>query len=251
MKSGQKPKLYHALRIACLVLPLSVTLSLGAGPAPKEHVFDTQPLGIKVSIKMVGPYMEAADLQIICLFKHKDSGDIYQGAAKDTDEHLRGLLSTLRNRGEFVGELGETILFDPPKGSIPAKRFMVIGLGDEHDLSLDSLRVVGRIAAREAVRLKASHVAWAPVIRDEGNTAIEVGAGDRAFVEQMLAAYDTEKRLQAQGLNATFSIQTFVVEAGPTYFDSAVKEVSEGISTATSEIKRRTNVSYVSGKANE
>jgi hypothetical protein len=115
MKSGQKPKLYHALRIACLVLPLSVTLSLGAGPAPKEHVFDTQPLGIKVSIKMVGPYMEAADLQIICLFKHKDSGDIYQGAAKDTDEHLRGLLSTLRNRGEFVGELGETILFDPPK----------------------------------------------------------------------------------------------------------------------------------------
>ena len=32
---------------------------------------------------------------------------------------------------------------------------MVIGLGDEKDLSLNSLQVVGRIAAREAVRLKA------------------------------------------------------------------------------------------------
>jgi len=40
-------------------------------PAPKENVFATKPLGIRVSIKMDGPYMEAADLQIICLFKHK------------------------------------------------------------------------------------------------------------------------------------------------------------------------------------
>ena len=95
--------------------------------------------------------------------------------------HLSGILSALRNRGEFVGELGETFLFTPPKGSIPAKHFMVIGLGDEKDLSLDSLRVVGRIAAREAVRLKAKHVAWAPVIRDEGNSTIEVGQGDRSF----------------------------------------------------------------------
>lgn len=248
MKSKPRPNLCSAFRIVCLALPLSLALALGAEPGPKEHVFDTQPLGIRVSIKMVGPYMEAADLQIICLFKHKDSGDTYQGAAKDTDEHLHGLLSTLRNRGEFVGDLGETILFDPPKGSIPAKRFMVIGLGDEQSLSLDSLRTVGRVAAREAVRLKASHVAWAPVIRDQGNSTIEVGAGDRAFVEQMLAAYDTEKRLQAQGLNPKFDIATFVVEAGPTYFDSAVKEVGEGISTATAEIKGRSNASYVSGK---
>ena len=228
-----------------LVLALSTSI---AQPAPKEHVFDTRPLGIKVSIKMVGPYMEAADLQIICLFKHKESGDTYQGAAKDTDDHLHGLLSALRNRGEFVGELGETILFDPPAGSIPAKRFMVIGLGDEKNLSLDSVRVVGRIAAREAVRLKASHVAWAPVIRDEGNSTIDVGAGDRAFVEQMLAAYDTEKRLQAQGLSPKFSIETFVVEAGPSFFDSAVKDVNEGITTMGAQLGGRDNSPYTAGK---
>ena len=193
---------------------------------------------------MIGPYTQPADLQIICLFKHKPSGDTYQGAAKETDSHLGGILSALRNRGEFVGELGETFLFTPPSGTIPAKRFMVIGLGDEKDLSLNSLRVVGRVAAREAVRLKASHVAWAPVIRDEGNTVIEVGQGDRAFVEELLSAYDTEQRLQAQGLAPKFKIEDVVIEAGPSFFDSAVKQVGEGIDSITAELRQRDATPY-------
>jgi len=230
------------LTLACLV----ATAGAADSPAPKENIFATKPLGIQVSIKMDGPYMEAADLQIICLFKHKTSGDIYQGAAKETDAHLNGLLTAVRNRGEFVGELGETFLFTPRKGSIPAKRFMVIGLGDEKDLSLDSLKVAGRVAAREAVRLQARHVAWAPVIRDEGNTTIEVGEGDRAFVEQMVLAYDTEKRLQAQALAPEFSIESVVVEAGPAFFDSAVKQLGEGIDSVTAELQKRDSTPYAS-----
>src|SRR5258708_39639233 len=99
----------------CLASMLAVAAASAAdsAAATKEKVFETKPLGIQLSIKMVGPYMEAADLQIICLFKHKDSGDAYQGAAKDTDAHLSGLLSALPNPGEFVGELGETFLFTP------------------------------------------------------------------------------------------------------------------------------------------
>jgi len=230
------------LTLACLV----ATAGAADSPAPKENIFATKPLGIQVSIKMDGPYMEAADLQIICLFKHKPTGDTYQGAAKDTDAHLGGILSALRNRGEFVGESGETILFTPPEGSIPAKRFMVIGLGEEKDLSLDTLRIVGRIAAREAVRLKAKHVAWAPVIRDEGSTTIDVGEGDRAFAEQMLSAYDTEKRLQAQGLASKFSIESLVIEAGPTFFDGAVKQVGQGIDSVNAELQKRDATAYAS-----
>ena len=124
----------------------------------------------------------------------------------------------------------------------------VIGLGEEKDLSLDSLRMVGRIAAREAVRLQAKHVAWAPVIRDEGNTVLDVGQGDRVFVEQMLSAYDTEKRLQAQALAPDFSIEDLVIEAGPTFFDSAVKQVSEGIESTTAELAQRNAAPYSSAK---
>ena len=237
-----KPGLFG---LAAILIALSTYGGDASAPA-KENVFETRPFGIKISVKMVGPYMEDADLQIICLFKHRPTGDTYLGAAKDTDTHLGGLLSALRDRGEFVGELGETILFTPPKASIPAKRFMVIGLGEEKDLSLDALRVVGRITAREAVRLKAEHVAWAPVIRDQGNSVLDVGQGDRAFAEQLLAAYDTEKRLQAQGLAPAFSIQSVVIEAGPSYFDDAVKKVGEGIASVTTELARRDASPYSS-----
>ena len=215
-----------------------------ASGAPKQTPVGSNPLGIAFSIKLAGPYSEAADLQIICLFKHKSAGDTYQGAAKDTDEKLGGLLSALRNRGEFVGELGETILFNPPANSIPAKQFMVIGLGEESDLSLDTLRVVGRIAAREAVRLKAKRVAWAPVIRDEGNSKIEVGQGDRTFVESALSAYDTELRLQAQGLADKFAIESWVIEAGPTFFDSAVEQVSKGIEETLPTLAKRSSAPF-------
>ena len=235
-----------AISVGLMLLVLGgveASFATEANTAPAEKTFEA-PHGLKVSIKMVGPYTEPADLQIITLFKHKASGDTYQGAAKDTDEHLHGILSALRNRGEFVGELGETFLFTPPNGSIPAKRFMVIGLGEEKDLSLDSLRVVGRIAAREAVRLNAKHVAWAPVIRDEGNTVVGVGEGDRAFIEQMLSAYDTEKRLQAEALAPAFSVEDLVIEAGPTYFDDAAKQVGEGIESMTAVLAQRNAAPY-------
>jgi hypothetical protein len=235
----------HFVILVCAGVVLS-TSAADPKTEPKESVFGAKPLGITLSVKMVGPYMEPADLQIICLFKHKSSGDAYVGAAKETDKELGGMLSALRDRGEFVGERGETILFTPPKGSIPAKQFMAIGIGEEKDLTLDTLRVVGRIAARESVRLKAKRVAWAPVIRDEGNSAIDVGEGDRAFTEQMLAAYDTEKRLQRQGLAQDFSIESFVIEAGPAFFDSAVKEVAEGIKGITVELQKRDAAPYAS-----
>src|SRR6266705_6281473 len=235
----------HLVALVCTGMVISAPAA-DSPITPKENVFPAKPLGITLSIKMVGPYMEPADLQIICLFKHKQTGDTYEGAAKETDEKLGGILSSLRNRGEFAGETGETFLLTPPKDSIPARRFMVIGLGEEKDLSLGSLRVVGRIAAREAVRLKAKHVAWAPVIRDEGNTAIDVGEGDRAFAEQMLVAYDTEKRLQAQHLAPEFSIESFVIEAGSSFFDGAVKGVGQGIDSVTAELQRRDATPYVS-----
>ena len=72
------------------------------------------------------------------------------------------------------------------------------------------------------------------------------GLGDRTFVEEMLSAYDTEKRLQAQGLAPKFSIEDCVIEAGPSYFDSAVKQVGEGIDFVTAELAKRDVAPYTS-----
>ena len=53
----------------------------------------------------------------------RHSGDTYQGAAKDTDAHLGGLLSALRNRGEFVGELGRNLSVHAAQRFHPGKAF--------------------------------------------------------------------------------------------------------------------------------
>jgi hypothetical protein len=66
----------------------------------------------------------------------------------DTRAHLGGILSAPRNRGEFLGEFRETFLFTPPSGAIPAKRFMVIGLGEENSSAFGRARIGPRWSSR-------------------------------------------------------------------------------------------------------
>jgi Cytosol aminopeptidase family, N-terminal domain len=227
---------------------LSAFMAIAADEAaPAEKTFDA-PHGMKVAVKMIGPYSQPTDLQIICVFKHKAEGDTYLSAMKDLNDKLGGLLSSLRDRGEFTGELGETILLDPPAGSIVPSRLLVIGLGPESQLSLETLKTVGRVALREAVAAKAKNVSFAPVLRDQGNSVLDVGEGDRAVVENVILAYDTEKRLQDQKLAEPFDIANWTIEAGPTFFDGAVKQIKSGIDTATQQTSQRSNEPYSSVK---
>jgi hypothetical protein len=193
---------------------------------------------------MMSPTAQEADLQIICLFKHKPDGDTYIEALKDFDDKLGGMLTALRTRGEFVGELGETISFYAPPKNIAAKRVLVIGLGDEAWLSLHTLEIVGRVALRESVRLEAQHVAFAQTIRDQGNATIDVGDGGRAVAENVVLAYDTEKRLQAEGLSAPFDVADWLIEAGPTYYAGVVTKVAEGVKAADARIAKRSDGAY-------
>lgn len=225
------------------VLGLGFILPARADDAPKEQSFQA-PHEMKMSVKMIGLVAQTTDLQIVCVFKHKAGGDTLIDAMTDFNDKLGGLLQAVRDRGEFVGELGETFLFLPPAGAITPKQVLLIGLGEEKDLSLDTLKVVGRVAVREAMRLKMAHVSFAPTIRDQGNKTIDVGDGDQVVAENVISAYDTEKRLQAQKLAAPFSIEDWTVEAGPAFFTEAATKVGQGI-TAASTLAGRTSQPYV------
>jgi hypothetical protein len=243
------------MTIAPLVLAVSALFSLvevraADAPAPAEKTFDA-PHGMKVGVKMVGPYGQTTDLQIICVFKHSASGDTYIAAMKDLDDKLGGLLSSIRNRGEFAGNLGETVVFVPPVGSTLAKKFLVIGLGDESDLSLTTMRIVGAIAIREAVRIKAPHVSFAPVLRDQGNNKLDVGECDRNVEEGALLAYEMEKRFQTQGLAHEFDVKDLTIEAGPAFFAGVANQLPVGIENATKEISKQSNDPYSTVKASK
>src|SRR5437588_4294086 len=214
----------------------------------KEKALDA-PNKVSIKVRMEGPYTADVPLQVVCYFKYTPEGaKKISGAPVELDKRLGGVIASLRERGEFVGEQLETLLITPPKDSIKAKALLLVGLGDEDALSLKLMEGVGRVALREAARLGVSRVAFAPLIRDQGNTKFGTGDVETAVVCGMLLAYDTEKRLQKEGLSKDFTLEQWNVEAGPKYFDETVTGVQKAIEQVDKAIKDRSADPLLKGK---
>ena len=214
----------------------------------KETALDA-PNKVKLRVRMEGPYTADVPLQVVCYFKYTPAGaKRMSGAPVELDKRLGGVIGSLRERGEFGGDQLETILITPPKDSIKAKALLLVGLGDEDTLSLKLMEDVGRVALREASRLGVGRVAFAPLIRDQGNSKFATGEVERAVVRGMLSAYDTEKRLQKEGLAKPYTLEEWWLEAGPAYFDETVAGVQKASAEASDLIKTRESKPYASGK---
>lgn len=221
-------------------------LSLSAWAAEPAKKSFAAPHGQTISVEMIGPVTQSTDLQIICVLKHDPAGDKYIEAMSDLNQKLHRILSNLRERGEFAGELGETLLITPPANSITPKRLLLIGIGEESALSLDRLALVGGIAARESARVGAVNVSFAPTLRDQGSSRIDVGEGDAAFTRGWIPAYDTEVKLQEQGLSPGGSVASLTIEAGAKYFDGAATKVADAVTAAGAAIRTRDGAPYAS-----
>ena len=214
----------------------------------KEKALDA-PNNVKIKVRMEGPYTADVPLQVVCYFKYTPEGaKRMSGAPVELDKRLGGVIGALRERGEFVGDQLETLLINPPKDSIKAKALVLVGLGDEDALSLNLMEGVGRVSLREAARLGVSRVAFAPLIRDQGNSKLGTGDVETAVVRGILLAYDTEKRLQKEGLSKEFTLDEWNVEAGPAYFDETVAGVQKAIEQAGKAIKDRGAEPLLKGK---
>jgi Cytosol aminopeptidase family, N-terminal domain len=233
------------MRIICrplfsiLVFGLAITSGWAADNV-KETALDA-PDDVKIKIRMEGPITAETPLQIICLFKHKESGDKMLATAVDLDKDLHGAISSLRNRGEFVGDALETLLIVPPAGTIKPKLLLLIGIGDESSLSLERMEAVGRVAIREAARLGVSKIAFAPLIRDQGNSQFGTGDIGRYVIRGLLSAYDTDRRLQRESLAKPYTLEESSEEAGPAFFDDTVAGAKKAISEAKATTSERSN----------
>src|SRR5262245_51680110 len=95
----------------------------------KEKALDA-PNNVKVKVRMEGPYTANVPLQVVCYFKYTPEGTKkMSGAPIELDKRLGGVIASLRERGEFVGDQLETILITPPAGAIKAKALLLVGLG--------------------------------------------------------------------------------------------------------------------------
>ncbi|HZZ44188.1 MAG TPA: M17 family peptidase N-terminal domain-containing protein [Tepidisphaeraceae bacterium] len=221
---------------------ISACLISTASAATKQTI--DAPHDQTISVEMIGPAAQTTDLQMLCILKHDPAGDKYIEAMDDLNQKLHHLLSNLRDRGEFPGDFGQTLSFTPPPNSITPKQILLIGVGDEKDLTLDKLQTVGSIAARESLRLKAATVSFAPTLRDQGSTRIDVPDGDASITTGWILAYDTEMKLQSQHLSPLAKIPSLTIEAGPKYFPSTLIKVTTAIKAATTTLQQRPTTPY-------
>jgi hypothetical protein len=212
----------------------------------KEQAVDG-PHKVTVKVRMEGPYTADVPLQVVCYFKYTPDGvKRMAGAPVELDKHLGGVIGALRERGEFVGDDLETILITPPAGSIKAKKLLLIGLGDEATLSLDKMENVGKVAVREAARLGVAKVAFAPLIRDQGNSKFGTGDVARAVLRGVFLAYDTEKRLQTEGFATAYTLTEWWQEAGAKFFDETLDNVGKAVKEANTAIAAKPTAPHAS-----
>ena len=121
---------FRGLLFAALCLPVQAQSVPGAS--------------FPVNVLVESPALTKTDLQTICLFQ-ADAANTLHGSLAEIDEKLGGLLSRIRKDNLFSGNLGETLLIQPKPGTIPARRLLLIGLGDLQGFSPAREQVVGFI----------------------------------------------------------------------------------------------------------
>src|SRR6266480_4522573 len=122
------------------------------------------------------------------------NGVVLSKAAKEVDAVLGGLLSEICSGGEFRGSLGDmTTIYT--MGKLTAKRVIVVGLGPQDTLNVQSLRRASAIATRNLQQTGAQQVALALFLDD---VPVEEELAAQAQVEgALLGTYAFKKYLHS------------------------------------------------------
>jgi Cytosol aminopeptidase family, N-terminal domain len=197
-----------------------------AATKPREIAIADAPIPIRILVQ--SPAETDAELQIICLFRSDPSNTLH-GSLVEANEKLKGLLDRIRKPTLFRGELGETLLIDPPAGSLAAKRLLIIGLGDSETFTPERMELVGAIAYREASRLGVARPFFAPTVIDGGVTTSAAGEVAEQFIRGFLRAAHTERVVQEGGASRGPVIQELTFLAGPQRAADAQKGIENAI----------------------
>jgi hypothetical protein len=194
---------------------------------------------LNIKVRVTKPQDLETDLQIIGYFKHKPSGDTVLFVLIDFDKLTGNVITSLRNRGDFIGNELETLAFLPPKGAMKPKQILLVGYGDEKTFAVDVIGRVATVSLREAMRMGVKNAAFAPALFDQGYEKLPAVDTARAIAKAVVLAYDTEKRLQKQGLSKPAPFEEWLMEAGPEHFKDVVAGVTKGIEEGNAEVAKR------------
>lgn len=192
--------------------------------------------GISVVGLVQGPSAAKADLQIACVFEYTE-GDIFNPPALPKelngmvhlDEALKGIITEVRKKGQFKGHALETLLINPPKGSLASGKLLLIGLGNRNSFDAELMKEVGSVAMREALKLQVHTVSFASDIKDAGIDSPTALVAENVVLGAF-DAYRTQSYLKAQHLSDTMKLKKLILLAGPSFFTVAGGGIQDAIS---------------------
>lgn len=184
--------------------------------------------GIDIEVLVQSPSGQAAPLQIVCLFEYTE-GDIFNSPPAlpkelngmfHVDEALYGLITELRKTNKFEGHALETLLIIPPPNTIPAKKLLLIGLGNRNDFKPEMMRMIGVTGMREALRLGVTGYSHASDLKDAG---ISSPTADVAgfVIQGAIDAYRTQMYLKKQNASDPLTVTKITLLCGPSYFEDS------------------------------
>jgi len=137
-----------------------------------------------------------ADTLIVNLFEGVTAP---AGATGAVDNALGGAISDLIAGGDLKGKAGEVAVLYP-RGAIPARRVLVVGLGKADRFDLEGVRRAAAAGVKRARDLNARHVAT--IVHGAGFGGLDVAAAAQATVEgALLAAYRFDAPRQKEPAN--------------------------------------------------
>lgn len=139
---------------------------------------------MNITIQQAGIHTVTADAIIINLFQGVTAPG---GATGAVDKALDGAITELIAGGDVRGKLGETVVLYP-RGAIPARRVILVGLGKQEEFSLEAVREASGAAIKQARRVGATGVAT--IVHGGGIGGLDLAEAAQAVVEgSMLALY--------------------------------------------------------------
>jgi leucyl aminopeptidase len=110
-----------------------------------------------LDVKVEAGQAEAFDADAIIIFLTQDP-DLSTGIASALDGALGGMLSDIVTGGDFAGK-GEQVGVIYPRGAIPARRVLLVGVGKTEDVTPEAIRRASAAAVKRAQELGAVQAA--------------------------------------------------------------------------------------------
>jgi leucyl aminopeptidase len=164
---------------------------------------------------------QRTDALVLPLFEGQDTAG---SRVKAVDALTDGLLSDVLKAGDFKGKPNQVLVLQTPKGGI--KRWVLVGLGKESDVTLEKLRNAagkGSTAARDlGVKSLAVAVCGAQGIHSEATVAQAIAEGSLMSLYQM-NEFRTKDREDLKNVTDVLFV------GGP---DADIKALEEGVKVA-------------------